>query len=124
MLLDLDNLPSEPALLQHLVRDMATVVEHRDGEIVRLKSIIKQLQRAQFGRRSGTPFGRYSRCASKSASGLGGMAMAISETPILSTGSTRYSPTGTLADAFQINFGRWSIHAGAATRTAPPNIAR
>ena len=52
MRIDLDNLPSEPALLQHLVRDMAAVVEHRDGEIERLKLIIKKLQRAQFGRRS------------------------------------------------------------------------
>ncbi|MDX8496712.1 IS66 family transposase [Mesorhizobium sp. VK22B] len=52
MRLDLDNLPTEPALLQHLVRDIAALVEHRDGEIERLKSIIKQLQRAQFGRRS------------------------------------------------------------------------
>jgi transposase len=49
---DLDDLPSEPALLQHLVRNMADAVEHRDGEIERLKSIIKTLQRAQFGRRS------------------------------------------------------------------------
>ncbi len=31
---------------------MAAVVEHRDGEIERLKPIIKQLQRTQFGRRS------------------------------------------------------------------------
>ena len=31
---------------------MAAAVEHRDGEIERLKSIIKKLQRAQFGRRS------------------------------------------------------------------------
>ncbi len=46
------NLPSEPALLQHLVCDMAAVVEHRDGEIERLKLIVKKLQRAQFGRRS------------------------------------------------------------------------
>lgn len=52
MRFDLDNLPSEPALLQHLVRDMAAAVEHRDGEIERLKSIIKKLQGAQFGRRS------------------------------------------------------------------------
>ena len=52
MRIDLDNLPSEPALLQHLVRDMAAVVEHRDGEIERLTLIIKKLQRAQFGRRS------------------------------------------------------------------------
>jgi len=52
MRIDLDNLPSEPALLQHLLRDMAAVVEYRDGEIERLKLIIKKLQRAQFGRRS------------------------------------------------------------------------
>jgi transposase len=52
MQFDLDNLPSEPTLLQHLIRDMAAVVEHRDGEIERLKSIIKKLQWAQFGRRS------------------------------------------------------------------------
>ena len=31
---------------------MAAVVEHRDGEIERLQTIIKQLQRTQFGRRS------------------------------------------------------------------------
>jgi len=31
---------------------MAAVVEHRDGEIERLKLIVKKLQRAQFGRRS------------------------------------------------------------------------
>ena len=52
MRFDIDNLPSEPALLQHLIRDMAAAVEHRDGEIERLRAIIKQLQRAQFGRRS------------------------------------------------------------------------
>lgn len=52
MRLDLDNLPSETALLHALVRDMAAAVEHRDGEIERLRTIIKQLQRAQFGRRS------------------------------------------------------------------------
>jgi transposase len=52
MQLDLTNLPTDPALLQHLVCDMAAVVEHRDSEIERLKSVIKQLQRVQFGRRS------------------------------------------------------------------------
>ena len=52
MRFDLDNLPSEPALLLHLIRDMAAAVEQRDGEIERLKSIIKTLQRAQVGRRS------------------------------------------------------------------------
>lgn len=34
------------------MRDMAAVVEHCDSEIERLKSIIKQLQRSQFGRGS------------------------------------------------------------------------
>ena len=52
MRLDLDNLPSDTAMLHRLVRDMAAVVEHRDGEIQRLQTIVKQLQRAQFGRRS------------------------------------------------------------------------
>lgn len=52
MRIDLDNLPVDTALLHRLVRDMASVVEHRDGEIERLQLIIKKLQRAQFGRRS------------------------------------------------------------------------
>ncbi|MFC3323580.1 IS66 family transposase [Mesorhizobium cantuariense] len=52
MLIDLANLPSDPQLLQRLVRDMAAAVESRDGEIERLQSIIKKLQRAQFGRSS------------------------------------------------------------------------
>ena len=52
MRLDLGNLPSDIALLHHLVRDMAVVVETRDDEIERLQRIIKQLQRGQFGRRS------------------------------------------------------------------------
>ena len=52
MQLDLNNLPSDTALLHRLVRDMASVVERRDDEIERLQLIIKQLQRARFGRRS------------------------------------------------------------------------
>jgi transposase len=52
MQLDLDNLPADTALLHRLVRDMATVAERRDGEIDRLQLIIRQLQRAQYGRRS------------------------------------------------------------------------
>ncbi len=52
MRLDLENLPTDTALLHQLVRDMAGFVGERDGEIERLKAIIKQLQRAQFGRRS------------------------------------------------------------------------
>lgn len=52
MRLDLDNLPKDTALLHQLVRDMTGLVEHRDSEIVRLQQIIKELQRARFGRRS------------------------------------------------------------------------
>lgn len=52
MRLDLEKLPSDISLLHQLVREMAGVVESRDGEIERLQSIIKKLQRAQFGRRS------------------------------------------------------------------------
>ncbi|MFG1352638.1 IS66 family transposase [Xanthobacter autotrophicus] len=52
MRLDLENLPSDISLLHQLVREMAGVVESRDGEIERLQSIIKKLQRAQFGRHS------------------------------------------------------------------------
>ena len=52
MQLDLNDLPTDTALLHRLVRDMASVVEQRDSEIDRLELIIKQLQRAQFGRRS------------------------------------------------------------------------
>jgi transposase len=52
MQLDLDNLPTDTALLHRLVRDIVGAVEHRESEIERLKSIIKQLQRMQFGRRS------------------------------------------------------------------------
>jgi len=50
--LDINNLPTDTALLHQLVRDMAAVVERRDGEIERLRLIIKKLQRGQFGRRS------------------------------------------------------------------------
>ena len=52
MQIDLNNLPTDTELLHRLVRDIVGKVEHRDGEIERLKSIIKQLQRMQFGRRS------------------------------------------------------------------------
>ena len=52
MRLDLDNLPDDTAFLHQLVRDMTGLVEHRDSEIARLQQIIKQLQRARFGRRS------------------------------------------------------------------------
>ena len=52
MQFDLNDLPSDTALLHSLVRDMASAVEQRDGEIERLQLIIKQFQRARFGRRS------------------------------------------------------------------------
>ena len=52
MQLDLNNLPSDTALLHRLVREMASLSSSRDGEIERLQLIIKKLQRAQFGRRS------------------------------------------------------------------------
>src|SRR5437660_4876577 len=52
MQLNLNDLPSDAALLHSLVRDMASAVEQRDDEIERLQLIIKQLQRARFGRRS------------------------------------------------------------------------
>jgi transposase len=52
MQLNLNNLPTDTALLHRLVRDIVGTIEHRDSEIERLKSIIKQLQRMQFGRRS------------------------------------------------------------------------
>ena len=52
MRLDLENLPADVNLLHRLVRDMAAAVESRDGEIERLQAIVKQFQRARFGRRS------------------------------------------------------------------------
>jgi transposase len=52
MRLDLQNLPTDPAILHQLVRDMASGLANRDSEIERLQQIIRQFQRAQFGRRS------------------------------------------------------------------------
>ncbi len=52
MRFDLENLPSDIDVLHQLVRDIASTVEHHQNEIERLQQIIKQLQRAQFGRRS------------------------------------------------------------------------
>jgi hypothetical protein len=56
MRFDLENLPSDTALLHRLVREMAVLVDSRDSEIERLESIIKKLQRAQFGRRPARPW--------------------------------------------------------------------
>jgi transposase len=52
MHLDLANLPTDTTLLHQLVRDLAVGMEQRDGEIEKLRLIIRQLQRGQFGRRS------------------------------------------------------------------------
>lgn len=52
MQIDLENLPADPALLHGLVRDLAQHLARRDNEIERLKMLIRQFQRAQFGRRS------------------------------------------------------------------------
>jgi len=52
MQFDLKNLPFDIGVLHQLVRDMASAVDHHQSEIERLQQIIKQLQRAQFGRRS------------------------------------------------------------------------
>jgi len=57
--LDLENLPADPTLLHVLIRDMAAALDadrgaldEAKGEIDRLKAIIRELQRARFGRRS------------------------------------------------------------------------
>ncbi|MBN9268169.1 MAG: IS66 family transposase, partial [Hyphomicrobium sp.] len=52
MRFDLDALPDDPALLQRLVRELVTGMERRDSEIEKLRLIVKQLQRNQFGRHS------------------------------------------------------------------------
>lgn len=52
MRIDLENLPSDTSILHALVRDMAAALDADRGEIDRLKSIIRELQRARFGRRS------------------------------------------------------------------------
>ena len=49
---DLTNLPADTEQLHRLVRVMALRLEHRDGEIERLRLMVKQLQRSQFGRRT------------------------------------------------------------------------
>jgi transposase len=49
---DLTKLPTDTMVLQQLVRDLSAGMEQRDGEIEKLRLIIRQLQRSQFGRRS------------------------------------------------------------------------
>lgn len=52
MKIALDNLPTDPVLLQKLVRDMACVLQDSEIEIGRLRQIIRDFQRARFGQRS------------------------------------------------------------------------
>jgi transposase len=48
----LDTLPTDVALLHQLVRDMASALDEGEIEAERLRLIIRQFQRARFGRRS------------------------------------------------------------------------
>ena len=52
MQIDLAALPSDPALLQQAVRELAAALTTKNAEIEKLHALIKQLQRSQFGRRS------------------------------------------------------------------------
>jgi transposase len=52
MRLDLANLPQDTALLHQLVRDLVAAQDQHNSEIDKLRLIIRQLQRGQFGRRS------------------------------------------------------------------------
>ena len=59
MRVDLNDLPHDIALLHSLVRDLTGEIESRDtrlseaeAEAERLRLILKQLKRLQFGRRS------------------------------------------------------------------------
>jgi transposase len=52
MRLDLANLPTDTTLLHQLVRDLSAGMEQRESEIEKLRLIIRQLQRGQYGRHS------------------------------------------------------------------------
>jgi transposase len=52
MRIDLAELPSDPALLQQAVRELAATLTTKNAEIEKLHALIRQLQRSQFGRRS------------------------------------------------------------------------
>ncbi|MBO1360277.1 IS66 family transposase [Acetobacter sacchari] len=54
MRIALDNLPLDPVTLQGLVRDMAGALDEGQIEIERLRHIIREFQRARFGRRAET----------------------------------------------------------------------
>ena len=51
MQIDLAALPSDPALLQQTVRELAAALTTKNAEIEKLHALIEQLQRSQFGRR-------------------------------------------------------------------------
>lgn len=52
MRIDLANLPHDTALLHQLVHDLVAAKEQQGSEIEKLRLIIRQLQRSQYGRRS------------------------------------------------------------------------
>lgn len=52
MKIDLRNLPCDIDTLHRLVRDMATIIDGHKDQLDHMHGIIKQLQRAQYGRRS------------------------------------------------------------------------
>ena len=52
MRLSLDALPRDVDVLHQLVRDLASAMDESRVEVDRLRLIIKQFQRAQFGGRS------------------------------------------------------------------------
>jgi transposase len=52
MQIDMAKLPSDPALLHELVRELTEALATKDAELDKLHALIKQLQRNQFGRRS------------------------------------------------------------------------
>jgi hypothetical protein len=52
MRLNLEDLPRDTTLLHQLVRELVAEKDQRDSEIDKLRLIIRQLQRGQFGRRS------------------------------------------------------------------------
>ena len=52
MRIALDSLPFDPITLQTLVRDLAGAVDEGQIEIDRLRQIIREFQRARFGRRA------------------------------------------------------------------------
>ncbi|WP_373319134.1 transposase, partial [Gluconobacter kondonii] len=54
MRIALDSLPFDPITLQTMVRDLAGAVDEGQTEIDRLRQIIREFQRARFGRRAET----------------------------------------------------------------------